>query len=123
RYQENLEPGALESVLPSPTLDLEVSKEKSRLPAGEPQILYFLVRQSDDGAPIAGAEAHVEVTLPDGSSLSYAATSDEQGLGHVNVPPMPKLESGSLMVYRVCISLAEQSPVCADDSYLIWNLE
>lgn len=125
RYQENLEPGALEnqSVLPSPTLDLEVSKEKSRLPVGESQILYFLVKQSDDGSPIAGAEAHVEVTLPDGSSLSYTATSDEQGLGHVNVPPMPKLESGSLVVYRVCVSLAEQAPVCADDSYLIWNLE
>lgn len=124
RYLDSLEPGAVETQsLPQPALTLQVSEEKPQLPASEPQVIHFLVRHNSDGQPAVGAEVSLELTLPEGSKFHYAAVSDSQGLGSIAIPPMPKLENGTLVIYRVCVNLPEHAPVCADDSYLIWNLQ
>lgn len=102
---------------------LQASELQPEIPASGSQTILLLVTQEASQKPVPGVVADVGVTLPDGRQYSFQAQpTAPDGLATLTIPPLPDLENGSLVIYRVCIPAADgNSPTCVQDSYLIWN--
>ena len=83
----------------------------------------MLVQEKDNGQPIERVEATIVLKFQDGRSVRYFfPPSDDSGMSLVVVPPQPGVTNGSRLAYQVCLNLPSEKPICAQDSYMIWNV-
>ncbi len=104
-------------------ISLVVSADKPNLNDNEEQYIRMLVQEKDNGQPIERVEATIVLKFQDGRSVRYFfPPSDDSGMSLVVVPPQPGVTNGSRLAYQVCLNLPSEKPICAQDSYMIWNV-
>lgn len=103
---------------------LVVSADKPTLNDNEEQYIRILVQQTDTGQPLERVDANLILHaqgLTD-QRLDFAPT-DANGMSVVAIPPQANVPNGSRLMYQVCLNLPSEQPICAKDSYLIWNVQ
>jgi len=104
-------------------ISLIIAADKPNINDNENQVIRMLVRQSDTGLPIERVEATIIIStqgLP--PSRYFMPPTGPDGMSGVKIPPLPGLANGSRLAYQVCLNLPSETPICAVDSYLIWNV-
>ncbi len=107
------------------SVHLLVAAASPRAAADEPQTFRLTLLRASDQQPVANIEAELILTLPDGRQLNYKMPpSGEDGQASLTVPPLkPQPQNASVIAYQVCLNAPSSQPICAADSYLIWNLQ
>jgi hypothetical protein len=105
------------------TITLLISADRPNINDNEEQNIRMLVQQSDTGVPLERVEATLVLNLPDRPSIRYFfQPTDADGMSMVTIQPLSDLANGSRLSYQVCLNLPSEHPICALDSYLIWNV-
>jgi hypothetical protein len=87
--------------------------------SGQPQGIGVSV--TEKGQPVSGVVPYLQVTLPDGRQKSYSMPpTSAQGLSELTIEPV-QAANGTLILYRVCVPLAQQPDTCVGDSFVIWD--
>ncbi len=103
---------------------LVVSADLPTLNVNDEQYIRMLVQQKDNGQPLERVEATVVVYAPGQTVQRYAfPPTDGSGMSMAVIPPQLGLANGSRIVYEVCLNLPSEQPICARDSYLLWNVQ
>ncbi len=104
------------------TVRLQLSEARTRVRADESNRIDVLVLSAESRQPLANIEAGVVVELPDGSTYTTTlGPTDANGYAGVEIPPMNAVANGVILPYTVCLNVPSQEPICAVESYLIWN--
>lgn len=104
-------------------ISLLVSADKPTLNDNEEQNIRILVQERDNSQPIERVEATLDLYLRDGRVIRYyLPPTDSDGMSMVTVPPQTGTSNGARFAYKVCLNLPSETPICAQDSYLIWNV-
>lgn len=100
-------------------LRLLIWEAQSVVAPKQAQVLGARVFDETANQPMKDIEPTLEITLPNGSSqkLTFPPTS-AAGTTYLTVN-LPDVKSGSLVVYRVCISQPGGAPICVSDSWLV----
>ena len=102
---------------------LTASVDKPTLNDNDSQVIRVVVTQKSSGQPIERVEASLVLSFQDRPSIRYfIPPTDTQGTSSITLPPQPDLANGDRVAYQVCLNLPSETPVCAKDSYLIWNV-
>lgn len=107
-------------------VSLVAAAARPTLNDNEEQIIQISVQQIDTGLPMDRVESTLSLTLPDRPSVRYfLPPTDANGMSSVTIPPVEGIANGARIAYRVCLNLPtpEDQPICAQDSYLIWNVQ
>ncbi len=106
------------------TIKLVISADKPNLNDNEAQIIRVLVQQRDSGTPLERVESTLVLSFPDRPAIRYfLPPTDSQGMTVLTIPPQPNIANGTRLSYQVCLNLPSDRPICALDSYLIWNVQ
>lgn len=101
-----------------------VSSDRPNLGSNEYQYVRMMVRQKETGQPIERVEATLTLNAPDRPPARFFLPStDQNGMTVIEIPPQAGLNNGTRISYTVCLNLPSEQPICAQDSYLIWNIE
>ena len=125
--QQYLEKINLEEIspytFPKDAYILQVGESRPRISSEETQVIHVFVINENGNQPAAGLEVHITVTLPDDSQAEYLTPpTDQNGFTSVEISPLPGAESSSLVSYQACLNIPSDTPVCAADAYMIWNI-
>ena len=105
-------------------ISLTVAADKPNLSDNEPQVVRLAVTQKESGQPLERVEASLVLSFQDRPSVRYfTPPTDAQGVSIITLPPQPNLANGSRVALQVCLNLPSDKPICAQDSYLIWNVQ
>lgn len=105
-------------------ISILVSSDRPNLNSSEYQYVRIMVRQKETGQPIERVEATLTLSAPNRPPVRfYLPPTDQNGMAVVEIPPQAGLENGTRLSYMVCLNLPSSQPICALDSYLIWNIE
>jgi len=103
------------------TVSILIQEKSPSISLNEEQELQIQVLRTDNKAPIQNITANLMITLPNGSELNYPfSPTDEFGTSQVTIPPVKRVQNGSVLTYRVCVDLPSGEQLCKKDSYLIW---
>lgn len=103
---------------------LVVSADKPTLNDNEEQYIRILVQQVDTGQPLERVDASLTLHAKDVTDKRFDfAPTDGNGMSVVVIPPQANISNGSRLTYQVCLNLPSEKPICANDSYLIWNVQ
>jgi hypothetical protein len=106
----------------SASVSIQLSEEMPRIRADATQQIDLTVISTQDQQPIPNLEAVLVVTYPDGTQYSaHFPPTQANGFTSVIVPAKPGTPNGSIIPYQVCLNVPSDSPICASDSYLIWD--
>lgn len=101
---------------------LQLSEARARVRADESNRIDLLVLSAESRQPLANIEAGVVIDLPDGSSITVPiGPTDANGYAAVDIPPMSSVANGVILPYHVCLNVPSDVPICAVESFLIWN--
>jgi hypothetical protein len=104
-------------------ITLVVAADKPNISDNQEQIIRMLVFQSDTKQAMQRVEANLILGFQDRPSIRYTfPPTDGNGVSAVVIPPQAELVNGSRLSYQVCLNLPSEQPICAIDSYLIWNI-
>lgn len=104
------------------TVGIQLSEEMPRIRADAAQQVDMTVISTQDQQPIPNVEAVLVVTYPDGTQYSaHFPPTQANGFSSVIVPARPGTPNGSIIPYQVCLNVPSDTPICASDSYLIWD--
>lgn len=102
---------------------IQVSEEQVQLPPTESQTIHVYVFQKGAETPVPNVEARVVLATPAGEEFTYITSpTDSEGRASLTVPPMPGVEVGNLISYQVCLNSSSDNPVCAYETYIIWDV-
>ncbi len=105
-------------------ISLLVTADKPNINDNETQYIRMMIRQKDTGQPVERVEATLVLKYQDSPAIRFfLPPSDENGMSVVEIPPQTGLANGTRLSYQVCLNLPSEQPICALDSYLIWNLQ
>jgi len=125
-YLEKLQQkeGSQKPVVLSPdTVSLTVSEQFKRLAPSSTQRIDILVLSKPDQKPMAGIEAELDLSLPDGTHYIHAVDPTlADGTAAVIIPVMKGIPNGSILTYQVCLKAVAVKPVCAMGNYLMWKM-
>lgn len=114
----------IQNVFSPDSISLLVSADKPTLNDTDAQYIRIMIRQKDTGQPLERVEATLVLNYQDSPSVRFfLPPSDANGIAIVEVPPQAGLANGSRLSYQVCLNLPSEKPICAMDSYLIWNVQ
>jgi len=114
----------VENVFSAGAISLLVSADKPTLNDNESQIVRIMIRHKETGQPIERVEATLVLNYQDSSPIRFfLPPSDSRGMAMVEIPAQPGLANGTRLSYQVCLNLPSEEPICAIDSYLIWNVQ
>lgn len=122
-YQQRFFPDSASIFKYSPeTVQLIISEVYPQIPANERQTIQIVVLERGSNQPLANIESSIEITLPDGSvnQITISPTGPD-GTSQVELPAVRNAPSGTIIPYQVCLNVPGDSPVCANENYLIWN--
>jgi hypothetical protein len=106
------------------TVLMQSNEQKPQVSSNEEQIVELILTQREGQSPIANVESKVTLTLPDGQEESFITSpTDPQGHTTIVIPAHPKLRTGDLVSYKICLNVPSDTSICLYDSYLIWNYE
>lgn len=102
-----------------------LAEGNAQLPSGEMQTILIGVFNEADQTPIPDVGVRLKLILPDGSSQEFETLhTGAAGQVVVQVSGQQGLESGSLVVYQVCIDeLPGDLAVCESDAYIVWDAD
>lgn len=101
---------------------LNIREAAPQLPANQPQKIELQVLARSTQLPAPNLPAELKLIAPDGAEYLYDfPVTSLDGKTWLEIPPIPGLPNGSLMAYQVCVILPQDSPVCQNDAYLIWQ--
>lgn len=105
------------------TVTILANVTNPRLPSDQPQQFELLVVRSQDQQPVSNIEASLTLTLPDGTQALYnLPATDAMGRTSLVIAPLQAAPAnGSVIAYKMCLNIPARQPVCASESYLIWN--
>lgn len=113
---------AAEHVFSPDTIHLALWEEEIQISPQDEQKIYLLVTHEVNNSPVVNIEARITLTTPNGNQLIYyTPATDEDGQTSMVIPVIPDLENGNLIIYKVCLNVPSETPICAYDSYLIWD--
>lgn len=96
--------------------------ENQEITTKDPQEFYLVVMQQTDQRPLANIEAEVTVALPNGRTVkAHFQPTGVDGRSSVTIPPQKSIPNGSVVPYRVCLNVVSEQPICADETYLVWD--
>jgi hypothetical protein len=105
-------------------ISLVVSADKPNINVDEEQLIRMLITQGETGLPLERVEATLVLTSQDRPANRYFfPPTGPDGMAVLAIPPQPGLANGSRLSYQVCLNLPSEKPICALDSYLIWNVQ
>lgn len=103
-------------------IQLEISEAASQITSTQTQVIQIWTFNRADSTPVSGISGQMTVLYRDGTSEPFAIPpTDETGYSQVKIPPVPQLENGSIVAYRVCLNLPNGA-LCRSESYHIWNV-
>lgn len=107
------------------TVHLFANVSRPRVTASDEQQFEMVLLRASDQQPIADVEADLTLTLPDGKQEQFLLPpSDDSGRASLTVPALkPVPGNGSVIAFKVCLNVPSSQPICASDSYLIWNFQ
>lgn len=104
------------------TVTIQLSEELPRIRADANQQIDLTVLSTQDQQPIPNVEAYVVVTYPDGTQYNaHFPPTQANGFTSLIVPAKPETPNGSIIPYKVCLNVPSDTPICASESYLIWD--
>jgi hypothetical protein len=104
-------------------ISLVVAADKPNISDNQEQIIRLLVFHSDSKQAMQRVEANLILAVQDRPAVRYNfSPTDENGVSAVVIPPQIGLANGSRLSYQACLNLPSEQPICAVDSYLIWNI-
>jgi hypothetical protein len=113
----------IQNIFSPDQIDLFISADRPTLNVSDQQTIRMVVQQKGTGQPIERVEGTVVVYAPGKPAQRYAfGPTDAGGMSTAVIPAQPDLTNGSRLVYEVCLNLPSEQPICARDSYLLWNL-
>ena len=123
RYQPP-EEAQIRNMFSPDRISLIIAADKPNINSDEDQVIRMLVRQSDTVQPIERVEATI-ILIPQDQPQSryFLPPTGPDGISWVKIPPQPGLANGSRLAYQVCLNLPSERPICAVDSYLIWDIQ
>jgi hypothetical protein len=102
---------------------IQVSEEQVQLPPSESQTIHVYVFQKGAETPVPNVEARVVVATPAGEEFTFfTSPTDSEGRASLTVPPIPGVKVGNLISYQVCLNNSTENPVCAYETYIIWDV-
>jgi len=105
------------------SVHLAVSELKPQITDQEPQEIQIVLQTSKGQAPIADIDSFVLLALPDGNKISYdLPATDQNGIAQVTLPPLAHQPNGAIIPYIVCLNVPGDEQICANESFLIWNV-
>lgn len=105
-------------------IQLTVSADKPTINAQEEQVIRISTWQIDSNQPLSRVEGTLILNLPNQPSVRfYFSPTDENGMATVVIPSQSGLSNGVRLSYQACLNLPSEQPICAVDSYLIWNVQ
>jgi hypothetical protein len=106
------------------TVSMAVAADKPNIGDNEEQIVRMLVFHTDSKSAIQRVEAYMVLAFQDRPSVRFNfPPTDKNGISSVVIPPQADLANGSRLSFQVCLNLPSEQPICAIDSYLIWNIQ
>jgi len=97
---------------------IQVWEEKPLVSPEQEQVIGVVVYGNN--LPLAGAEPELDLSLPDGSLVSYTMPpTGEDGETQILIQPLDG-KNGTLIPYKVCVATPTSQKFCVLDSYLIW---
>lgn len=121
---ESSQPEAPAATLFTPeSMALVVSTSHLRVASDQSQTINLFVAHSSDRTPLANVEATLTFLLPDNSQPEYPMPpTNAEGIASLTIEPfVPALPNGSVVSYQICLNVPADQPLCASESYLIWN--
>jgi hypothetical protein len=104
-------------------VELVAAEQKPQISNQEAQIIQIMLRTRQSKQPIADIESFVTLGLPDGKKISYnLPPSDISGLAQVSIQPLKDVANGTIIPYIVCLNVPGDEQICANESFLIWNI-
>ena len=96
-----------------------------RIAADQPQTFEMLVKYTDTQKPVSNVRATLTLTLPGGQQALYSLPpTDAQGRTSLTITPLqPAPENGRVISFQACLEGSNSEPVCAAQTYLIWNYQ
>jgi len=114
----------IRNLFSSETINLLVSADRPNLNDNEEQYIRVLVQQRESGQPMERVEATLVLSFPDRPAVrAFFPPTDSSGMTVLIVAPQLNLANGSRVSYQICLNLPSERPLCAQDSYLIWNVQ
>jgi hypothetical protein len=114
----------IRNMLSPENISLIVTADKPTINNNEAQYIRIMIRQKATGQPLERVEATLVLNFQDGpSERFFMPPSDANGMSIVEIPAHPGLANGTRLSYQVCLNLPSEQPICALDSYLIWNVQ
>ncbi len=122
-YLEAFTPlSAIPTAMPQTNLSILASEEAAQISGQEKQIINVTTLNKDTQEPQGDVNIILTLTLPDGSQSNVRLqATDAQGRTTAEIPAMPALPNGSMVVYQACSDEPGNSGACAYGAYLIWN--
>ncbi len=108
----------------SDTLAMLVSEDNAQVTVSDSQTFFILVYKDHTKEPQSGITATIDLMLPDGASYTYQTPpTGLNGWTSLTIPPLPNLEHGMMVAYKVCLNQPVEPQNCASDMYLVWNYQ
>ena len=103
---------------------LTISVDKPNMNGNEEQTVRVSVWARETEQPLERVEGTLVLNIPNRTPIRFALPpTDGNGMSVVVIPPQPDLPNGVRLSYEVCLNLPSELPICAVDSYLIWNIQ
>ena len=113
---------AVPTPMPKTKLVLAASEQAPQISSQEKQIINVTATEAETQNLAGNVTVVTTLTLPDATRTTLpVSVTDSSGRTSVNVPAMPSLPNGSLVVYTVCVDTPGSAGPCVNGSYLIWN--
>jgi hypothetical protein len=98
---------------------LHVWESNTTINSSTPQTISATV--FSQGVAQSGQNLELYITMPDGTQqLYYLPTTNENGRTGITIPPIDG-ENGSMIQYRVCLSIEGHESICVENLFMIWG--
>ncbi|MCE1253372.1 MAG: hypothetical protein LWX83_07465, partial [Anaerolineae bacterium] len=122
-YMQKFTPlSAVPTVMQPLKLTLTAHEKMPQIGGKDKQFIDINALVTDTQQPASDVTILLTLTLPDATQTSARLQpTDAQGHTSVEIPAMPALPNGSMIVYKVCSDEPGDHSACVYGSYLVWN--
>ncbi len=101
---------------------LQLSESYASVTTDATQQINLVLLNAETQQGLSNVEAILTVFYPDKSTYSvHMPPTSLDGASSVMVPPRTGTPNGSIILYEVCLNVPSDEPICAEETYLIWN--
>ncbi|MGB9674091.1 MAG: hypothetical protein ACPL3P_08130 [Anaerolineales bacterium] len=117
---EPLPTQAVKTILaPDTLIHIQINQAHAWVDSNTPQEVQVIVTK--DQSPLEGLLPYLIILRPGGDPIRFSMpVTDAQGTSAIQIPAIPA-PSGTLISYKVCIEISDNSPICTQGAYPIWS--